>query len=160
MSEALFAAAEKAMADAGLKAKSVPAVITKFKEKYGAEATVDNGFLVLTHTGTTLNNGAAFSRMVAENPRDFYGQKGEILYKKDLAGDDPAKVAFISEFGYQAWADLPFDENAPGAKHVITGQIASSHMTKAQYFKLSLEERAKLAGEVGHQGVGKIMNRV
>jgi hypothetical protein len=163
MDDAVLVAAESAMHGAGLKPKNVAETLETLEKEYGVTASVSNGFLKLEHnTGTSVTNielGAAFGRLIEKHPRTFYGLGGQISFKKELADDLPAKMKFIDENGIDAWESLPYDEKDLRAKHVIGKAIPSAYMTKKDYLTLSLEEKVKLSGQIGHKGVAAIMAR-
>jgi hypothetical protein len=89
----------------------------------------------------------------------YFGEAGEIRFKSDLKGDPAAASRYIAENGFEKWNALPFDERSLGAQHVVTDSIPSAGMKRGEYLRLSLAEKAKLAAEVGPQGIERIMGR-
>lgn len=159
MSTELFDAAEKTFGLAGHKAKDVPAVLAKLKEQYGVDASISSGMLKLSQGETVMDIGAAIDTFREKNPRDFYGSTGDVTFKEDIADDTSAKVAYIKEHGYAAWAALPLNEKSLGAQNAVRNAIPSGHMTRQQYLLLTVAEKTKLASELGPDGIGRIMAR-
>jgi hypothetical protein len=158
MSQEIFAAAEKTLGVAGHKAKDIPELLGKLKAEYGVEASVSGGLLKLSQGDTVMDIGAAMQTYRTKYPADFYGNT-DINFKADLKDDQEGKIAFISKHGYEKWAALPFDEKSLDAKHVVNGTVPSEYMKRDEYARLSVTEKSKLAGEVGWQGISKILAR-
>lgn len=154
----LIAAAERTFHAAGAKPKDVAAILTKLASD-GYEFSVEGGLLSATHTGSPINVGTLLQAYRQKHPRDFYGEAGEVRFKSDLAGDIAAKTRWIREHGIAAWDALPVNEKSPGAVNVITEVIPHSGMSAKEYSRLSLAEKAKLAGEIGPRGVERILAR-
>ena len=155
----LIDVAERTLNAAGLKPKDAAAILTKLSADHAVEFSTDGGILGATQTGTHLQIGTLLKAYAEKNPRDFYGQAGEVRTKSDLAGDQSAKVRYISEHGFDAWQALPFNEQSSTAKYATTDQVPHSGITAAEYARLTVGEKAKLSGEIGHVGIGKILNR-
>jgi hypothetical protein len=158
MSSELFSAAEKTFGLAGHKAKDIPALLATLKKEYNVDASISSGMLKLAQGDVVMDIGAAMQTYRARHPADFYGNT-DVNFKDDLIDDQDGKIKFIREHGLAAWAALPANAKSPGAVHVKTAAIPSSHMKRAEYLRLSLEEKSKLAAEIGHQGIGVIMAR-
>ena len=159
MSSELFNAAERTFGLAGLKAKDVPQVLDTLKKEFNVDATSSGDMLSLRQGDTELNIPAAMKNYQAKHPRDFYGNPADITFKEDVADDTSAKVEFIKQHGYQAWAALPLNEKSLRAQNAVRNAIPSSHMTRQQYLLLKVAEKTKLASEIGPAGIGRIMNR-
>jgi hypothetical protein len=155
----LFEASERTMHACGLKPKSVEEILTKLETEYNVTATVEGGLLTLKQGEQTFSTGTVLKSLQEKHPRSFHGGIGEIQFKSQLENDTAAKSKFIAERGYNAWAAMPFDAKSPNAASVVTDIIPSAGLTKAQYLKLSTDERVKLSGEIGYKGVERIMRR-
>jgi hypothetical protein len=159
-SNELLAAAERTMHAAGAKPKDVAAVLQHMNTEHAVEFAIEGGLLNITQTGTTLSAGSVLAAHRAKNPRMYFGEaSGTIRFKDDLAGDNEAKSRYLSEFGYQSWADLPLNERSPGAKYAISDVIPSAGMKRSEYLKLTVAEKTKLAAEIGVEGIQRIMAR-
>lgn len=144
---------------AGLKPRDTMKILETLKGEFGVEASIEDGLLTLKQGETEMNPTRAFKTYVAKHPQDFYGvDPAEIRYKSDLE-TTTQKMAYVNKFGARAWENLPYNENSPAAKTVVGPAIAHAGMTAAQYRTLSVAEKTKLAGTVGWQGVGEILNR-
>jgi hypothetical protein len=159
MSTELFTAAEKTFGLAGHKAKDIPQVLATLKAEYNVDAVISGGMLKLSQGDTVMDIGASLATYKEKHPRDFYGSTQDVTFKQDIADDTAAKVAYIKEHGYDAWAALPLNEKSAGAKNAVTSAIPSAYMTAVEYGRLSIAERTKLAAEVGPDGIGRILNR-
>ncbi len=159
ISNELFAAAERTMHAAGCKPKDVAAILNQLASEFHVECSVEGGLLTMKQTGTLLNVGTVLAAYRQKNPRAFFGESGEVLYKDDLAGDNAAKSRFIAEHGFEAWQALPLNAKSAGAQHVITDVIPSAAMKRSEYLRLSLAEKSKLCGEIGATGIDKILSR-
>jgi len=143
---------------AGAKAKA-PAEIIKQLESEQVTVTVEGGLAVLMQGGQPANAGQVIAAFRTKYPRMFYGEAGEVRYKSDLKDDLAAKVRWIAEHSLAEWEALPYDAQSATAKNVVTDQIPSEAMTREQYMRLSIPEKAKVAGELGPRGIEKIMAR-
>ena len=159
MTNELLAAAERTFHAAGCKPKDTAAILARLQTEYGVTASVSNGLLKLEQTGTVMDVGASLATYKQKYPRDFYGEAGTVNFKSDLAGDPAAKSRFIAEHGIAEWEALPFDAKSPGANKVVTDAIPLASMTCAEYMRLSVAEKSKLAGEIGAAGIERIMAR-
>jgi hypothetical protein len=159
MTNELLAAAEKTFHAAGAKPKNIGEIISKLEAEHQVTASVDGGLLTLTQNGTPVSTGTVLSAYRQKNPRDFYGEAGSVNFKSDLAGDNAAKARFISEHSLAEWEQLPYDAKSPGANKVVTDAIPLASMTCAEYLRLSVAEKSKLAGEIGVDGIQRIMAR-
>jgi len=159
MTNELIRAAERTFHAAGAKPKNVAAIIGKLKAEHQVELSVEGGLLTAHQSGTLANVGTIIAAYRQKNPREFYGEAGEVRFKDDLARDTAAKTRFIKEHGYEAWANLPLNEKSAGANRVVTDAIPSEAMTAKDYARLSIAEKTKLAGEVGPSGIERILSR-
>lgn len=159
MTNELFAAAERTLHASGSKPKDAAAVVAKLESEHGVVCTVEGGLLTMTQNGAPASVGTILSAFKAKNPRDFYGEAGQINFKDDLAGDTEAKMRFIREFGFDKWNRMPLNEKSAGAQHVVTDAIPSAFMKRSEYLRLSLSEKSKLVTEVGAAGIDKILSR-
>jgi hypothetical protein len=159
MTNEILSAAERTFHAAGCKPKDTADILNKLQAEYGVTASESNGLLKLEQSGTVMDIGAALGTYRQKYPRDFYGEAGEVNFKSDLAGDSAAKARFISEKGLSAWEALPYDSKSPGANKVVTDAIPLASMTCAEYLRLSVAEKSKLAGNIGISGIQKIMAR-
>lgn len=160
ISNELYAAAERTFYAAGAKPKDVAAILTRLASDFQVTASVDGGLLSMTQGGAPVSVGTIIASYRQKFPRDFYGESGsEVRFKDDLAGDNAAKARFIKEKGYEAWASLPLNEKSAGAQHVTTNAIPNAAMKRADYMRLTVAEKTKLAAELGPAGIGRIMAR-
>jgi hypothetical protein len=155
----IILAAERLFHASGAKPKDPAAILQRLAAEFKCEFSVDGGLLTIKQTGTMLSAGSILSAYRQKYPRDFFGESGEVRYKSDLQGDNAAKTRFIREHGFAAWDALPFDEKSPGAKNVVTDAIPSAMMRRSDYQRLSLTEKATLAGEIGAAGIEQILGR-
>jgi len=159
MTSELFTAAERTFHAAGLKPKDPTAVLAKLENEFHVTALVEGGVLTLKQGDTVFSTGTMLQAYCAKYPREFYGQAGSVNYKSDLKGDIAAKQKFITDFGFDAWNALPFDEKSPTAQHVVTGAIPHAGMRRSEYLRLSLSEKSQLSGEIGACGIDAILSR-
>jgi hypothetical protein len=157
----LFESAERTFHASGSKPKDVAEIITKLEANHQVVCSTEGGLLSMTQNGAPVSVGTVLAAFKEKNPRDFYGGAGEIAYKDDLANDTPAKIRYISEFGGDAWARLPLNEASAKAngQNVKNGVIPSLAMKASEYARLTTSEKSKLAGEIGYQGISKILAR-
>lgn len=156
----LLAAAERTMHAAGSKPKDVAAILNQLAADSQVECSVDGGLLAMKQGGVPASVGSILAAHRAKFPRAYYGETGsEVRYKDDLADDNAAKARFIKEKGYEAWAALPLNEKSAGAQHVTTDAIPNAAMKRADYMRLTVAEKTKLAAEIGAAGIGRIMAR-
>jgi hypothetical protein len=137
----------------GLKPRSVATIIEKLKGM-GIECSDADGFLAMTQGSTPLNVAQVLQSYFQKHPADFVGHVGEIRYKSDVPQD--AKVAFIREHGYQAWAALPVNENSPTAKNVMKPVVASTEMTRTQWMQLTAKEKTEAIANWGRSAVATV----
>lgn len=159
MTNELLAAAERTFFAAGAKPKNVAEIIDKLSTAHQVTASVEGGLLTLTQNGSPVSTGTVLNAYRQKNPRDFYGEAGTVNFKSDLAGDPAAKSRWITEHSLAEWEALPFDAKSPGANRVVTDAIPLASMTCQEYMRLSVAEKAKLAGEIGASGIQRIMVR-
>lgn len=142
-----------------LKPRDTQKILTTLKSEFGVDATVESGMLLLNQGDTLMNPAAALATYAKKYPLDFYGlSPNEVKYKTDVP-DASAKIAFINKHGIRAWEALPYNENSPVARAVVNATIPHVGMTAAQYKTLSVAEKTKLCGEIGHVAIGEILNR-
>ena len=154
----LYSAAERLCHAVGAKPKNPADIIAKL-EAEGYVLTVEGGLLSATHTGTPMNAGTLLQAYRQKNPRDFFGEAGGVRFKSDLAGDNAAKSRWIREHSFAEWEALPYDEKSLTARNVKDATIAHAGMRAAEYARLSLAEKAKLASEIGAKGIERILTR-
>jgi hypothetical protein len=159
MTSELYNAAERTFFASQLKPKDVASVIDKLQSEFGVTASCEGSMLTLKQGSTIFSTGQMLASYAAKFPREFYGMAGAVNYKSDLAGDTEGKLRFIRENGLPAWDSLPYDSKSPVAKHVVTGTIPHAGMKRSEYQTLSLSEKAKLSGEIGPNGIDKILSR-
>jgi hypothetical protein len=159
MTNEIYAAAERMFHAAGSKPKDIAGIIARLKIEFQVELSVEGGLLTAHQGGVLANLGTIIAAYRQKFPREFYGEAGSINYKDDLAGDVSAKTKFISQHGYDAWAALPLNEQSASARNTPTDAIPSAFMKAAEYKRLTVAEKTKLAGEIGAVGIGKILTR-
>jgi hypothetical protein len=159
MTNEILAAAERTFLAAGCKPKDISVICARMEADHQVTFSVDGGLLSANVSGTLANLGTLLAAYRAKYPRDFYGESGAVNFKSDLADDSAAKSRYISEFGLSAWEQLPLNEQSIGAKHVVREGVPSAAMKRAEYLRLSIAERTKLAAELGPDGIGRIMSR-
>lgn len=159
MTTDLYNAAERTFHAAGCKPRDITAILSKLQTEFGVTASVAGGMLELKQGDTVFSVGTMLSSYRTKYPREFYGEAGSVNFKDDLAGDTAAKTRFIQEHGYDKWAALPLNAKSAGGQHVTTDQIPHAGMRRAEYLRLTVSEKSKLCGEVGHKGIDAILSR-
>lgn len=125
----------------GLKVRSASQVLEKLQAD-GYVATVADGFLAVSQTGTQMNLPTLLQSYFKKHPADFVGHSGEIKYKSDLGDDSEAKSKIIADKGYAFWAALPATPNSPTAKDVLKPVVASTQMKRSEWLQLTPAEKS------------------
>ena len=158
MSDILKAVAQ-AFSIIGLKVRNPQTIVDNLKVK-GIDLSDAGGFLSARQGSTEFNVGELLQGYFKQYPADFVGHSGEVKYRSDVL-DTKAKVKYINDHGYAAWAALPANPQSPYAQ-VVTPAIPSTKMTRKDWLSLTISERSAAIASWGKDAVktvGEIMNR-
>jgi hypothetical protein len=139
-----------------LKPRSAQAIVEHIKSK-GFEVSDEGGFLSVTQGAekTQMNVASILQACFKQVPEQFYGHSGEVRYKSDVL-DNQAKVQYINDHGYAAWAALPVNENSPSARNVIKPTIVSTELTRNEWLTLTPAEKSEAISGWGKDGLANV----
>jgi hypothetical protein len=138
------------------------AILAWFTGK-GAACSAQPGYLVVTQAdGSPVVPSSACETLRRERPELFAAdaKRDKVSSRQDLERGSAseifkAKSDYIKEHGVEMWERLPATKVSAEKRSAPV----SLDMTRDEYKQLSFREKARLAGVVGPNGIGKIMNR-
>jgi hypothetical protein len=140
---------------------SEAAILDWFKGR-GVTLSADHGYLELKMAdGSAAIPSSACETLRRELPHLFVAdpRRDEISSLADFRGTQTeilkAKAAYVSKHGLAAYERLPRTAAEAQRKAVAP----SANMTRDEYHRLSLKEKAQLTGILGPDGIGRIMSR-